>query len=352
MRRPTMAPRRLIAIFCVIVAVSIAFPLSAAFALDKITMAITGTSSDVGSFIALDKGYFRAEGLDIDQQTTGMGVTTIAPLAAGEFDIAMGAATVPFYNAVARKVGVKIVASVSDAPPGYGHNLLIVRNALIVSGRYKQPTDIKGLKIAMPSPGSSATATLNAWLTAIGLTFNDIEPVYLTYPNHVVALANGSIDVGLTTEPQASQAIAAGSATRVTSDDEMDPNHEASVMLYSDKFIRERPEVGLRFMRAYLRGVRDYNDSLQGGKIGGPNADEVIGVLTKYTELKDGNIYRSISPQGAEPDGMLNVASLKKDLVFYKLQGWIEAPVEVEQAIDTSFATKAAKDLGPYVKKQ
>ena len=36
-------------------------------ALDKVTMGITGTSSDVASFIARKKGYFRAEGLDVDQ---------------------------------------------------------------------------------------------------------------------------------------------------------------------------------------------------------------------------------------------------------------------------------------------
>jgi NitT/TauT family transport system substrate-binding protein len=129
----------------------------------------------------------------------------------------------------------------------------------------------------------------------------------------------------------------------------MDPYHEASVMLYSGQFIRERPDVGLRFMRAYLRGQRFYNDALKGGKIAGRNADEVVRILTEMTRIKDPKIYRSISPQGADPNGKLNIASLKKDLAFYKSQGWIHGDVTVEQAIDTSFADRAAKDLGPFV---
>ena len=32
----------------------------------------------------------------------------------------------------------------------------------------------------------------------------------------------------------------------------------------------KRPEVGWRFIKAYLQGVRDYNDALKDGRIAGP----------------------------------------------------------------------------------
>ena len=321
-------------------------------ALDKVTMGITGTSSDVASFIAVKKRYFRDEGLDVDQSTTRMGVNSIAALAAGEYDAAAGAATAPFYNAVARGVGVKVVASVSSAPPGYGHTILIVRKAHVASGRYAKPLDIKGMKVAMPAPGASATATLNAWLTQIGLKYSDIEPVFMAYPNHVVGLAGGAIDAGLTAEPQASMAMLAGDAVKIASDDVMDPDHEAGVLLYSPKFMQTRPQVAVRFMKAWLRGARDYNDSLKDGLIAGPNADEVINILVEMTELKDARIYRAMGPQGTDPDGRLNVEGLKKDLEFYRSQGWIEGAVSVEAAMDASFAARAARGLGAYVKRK
>jgi NitT/TauT family transport system substrate-binding protein len=321
-------------------------------ALDQVNAAASGTSSDVGSFIAIKKGYFRDEGLEVKETVFDSGIKMIAPLGTGDLDVAVGSATAALYNAVARGIGVKIVASNSNAPPGYGHNVLIIRKELIDSGRYKKPIDIKGLKVAMPSQGSSATAMLNAHLTMIGLKFSDIEPIYLSYPNQVAALASGNIDLGLTAEPQATQAVKTSGAVRITTDDIMEPNHEASVTIYGDTFIKKRPEVAQRFMRAYLRGQRFYNDALKDGHIAGPNADEVIAILTEMTATKDPEVYRSIAPQGAEPNGTLNMPTLKQDLEFYRTQGWIEGNVTVEQAVDASFAEKAAKELGPYVRKK
>jgi NitT/TauT family transport system substrate-binding protein len=329
---------------CVIVA-------APASALDVVNMAGSGTSSDVNLFIAEKKGYFREEGLQVKITTFDSGVKMIAPLGSGELDAATSSGNAALYNAVARGIDVKIVVSSGSAPPNYGHNILIVRKDLVDSGRYKAPTDIKGMKVAMPSPGSSATATLNNYLVGLGLGFRDVEPVYLSYPNHVIALSNGKIDVGLTAEPQASQAIRMGAAIRVTSDDIMDPYHEASVSLMSGKFINERPDVARRFMRAFIKAARFYNDSLEDGLIKGPNADEVVAILAEFTEIKDPGIYRAISPQGVDPNGKLNVEGLQKDLDFYKTQGWIEGEVSVKQAVDLRFTEAAARELGPYTPK-
>ena len=332
----------------ILAGIALAQPLQSAHALDFVNVAGAGTSSDVNLFIAEKKGFFREEGIEIKITPFDSGIKMIAPLGSGQMEAATSSGNAALYNAVLRGINVKIVASSGSAPPNYGHNLLIVRKDLIDSGRYRSPTDIKGMKVAMPSPGSSATATLDAYLRTIGLAFKDIEPVYLSYPNQVVALTTGRIDVGLTAEPQASQAIAAGSAIRVTSDDVMDPYHEASVTLMSGKLIAERPDVARRFMRAFLKAARFYNGALKDGFLRGPNADEVIAILTEYTELKDAAVYRAISPQGVDPNGKVNVAGLQKDLDFYKTQGWIEGDVNVAQAIDLRFIETAVKELGPY----
>lgn len=322
---------------------------SPARALDSVNMAISGASSDTVIYIAEEKGYFREEGLSVTTTPIYSGIAMIAPLGTGELDAAISSATAALYNAVARGISVKIVASSGSAPPHYGHNILIVRKDLIDSGRYKQPQDIKGLSVGMPSTGSSATATLNAYLTKIGLKFGDIQPVYLSYSDQVIALANKGLDAGLTAEPQASQAIKAGSAVRVTSDDVMDPYHEGSVTLMSGKFIDSHPDVARRFMRAFLKAARFYNDALADGLLKGPNGEEVVAILTKNTSIKDPDIYRSISPAGVDPNGHLNVEGLQKDLDFYRSQGWISGDVTVKDAVDLRPIEAALHDLGRYV---
>jgi NitT/TauT family transport system substrate-binding protein len=101
-------------------------------------------------------------------------------------------------------------------------------------------------------------------------------------------------------------------------------------------------------MRAYLRAVRDYNDALKDGKIAGPNADEVIAILTQYTSIKDPSVYRTIVPQGTNPDGKVNIASLENDLAYFRSQGVVKGNVSVAQVVDTSFVDQADAALGPY----
>jgi NitT/TauT family transport system substrate-binding protein len=272
----------------------------------------------------------------------------VAPLGAGELDVGSGSAAAGLYSAFARGIRIAIVADTASAPPGYGHNILLIRKDLVTSGRYKTLADLKGMKVALTAPGASSNSTMNEALKRAGLKFSDIEPVYLGYPQHVVALINKGVDAGLTAEPAATQAINAGAAVRIMSDDVIDPNHQAAVVLYSGDFAKRRPDAARHFMRAYLRAVRDYNGALANGKLAGPNADEVIAILTEFTAIKDPAVYRAISPQGCNPDGYVNVASLKKDFAFYRAQGWIEGKVSVDQVVDSSFVAAALKDLGPY----
>ncbi len=315
---------------------------------DKVTVGISNSSSDVGVFIAEAQGYFRDEGLAVISTQFDSATKMVAPLGTGELDVGSGSAAAGLYTAYARGIHVAIVADTASAPPSYGHNILLVRRDLMESGRYRALRDFKGMKVALTAPGASSNSTMNEALKQWGLTFADIEPVYLGYPQHVVALVNKGVDAGLTAEPSATEAIKANAAVRIMSDDVIDPYHQAAVVLYAAAFAHDRREVAVRYMRAYLRAVRFYNGALAGGGLKGPNADAVISILSKYTAIKDPAVYRAISPQGCNPDGHVNVVSLKKDFAFYQQQGWIEGKVTVDELVDDSFVDAALKTLGPY----
>src|SRR5581483_4122273 len=129
---------------------------------------------------------------------------------------------------------------------------------LVDSGRYKSPKDFKGMKFAMNAPGVSNTALLNAMLKSVGLKYTDVETVNMPLPDHVAALGNKGVDASASVEPAATIAIQKGFAVLVKRDDEVIPNHQIAVLLYSENFAN-RPDVAKRFMRAYLKAVRFYN---------------------------------------------------------------------------------------------
>lgn len=317
-------------------------------AMAPVRVGIVDAGSDLGFLIADHKGYFRDEGIDISLVNFDSGAKMIAPLGAGQLEVGGGSASAGLYNAVARGIEIKIVADKASTPAGYGFQPLLVRKDLVESGRYKTLADLKGMKIAGSAPGSASTSTLNEALKKAGLAYSDVERVFMGFPQHVLALQNKAVDAALTTEPSATRAIRSGAAVRVMGDDEIYPNHQLAVVLYSGAFATTKPEVARRFMRAYLRGVRDYNDALDHGRLAGSKADEVIAILKQATAVDDPDLYRTMSVSGCNPDGHVFVPSLEQDLRFYKGEKLIEGAVEVAQVIDHSFVDWAVKELGPY----
>lgn len=338
-------------LFPTLTALVLAVTALGAQAADELTMlrvGITSASSDVVFFIADKKGYFKQEGLAVKFTPFDSAAKMVAPLGAGHLDIGGGSASAGLYNAVLRGIDIKIVADKGSTPPGYGFQPLLVRKDLVESGRYKSLKDLKGMKIAGSAPGSASTSTLNEALKSVNLAPDDVKRVFMAFPQHVMALQNKAVDAALTTEPSATRAVQSGAAVRVMGDDVIYPNHQLAVVFYAGAFIKSDPESAKRFMRAYLRAARDYNAGLKDGKIAGPNAPEVISILTEYTSIKDPAVYRAITPQGISPDGKVHEASLKNDLQYFKDEGLVKGTVSVEQVLDHSFVDAALKDLGPY----
>ena len=340
--------RRHFACCCVALLAQVSAMSAALAAGDTVRVGVTGTISDAGLLIADRKGYFKQEGINAVFTAFDSAARMVAPLGAGQLDVGAGSASAGLYNAVARGIGVKIVADKGSTPPGYGFSKLLVRNDHLDSGRYQSLKDLKGMRIAALAPGTGSTANLNAIVVRAGLRSGDVERVFMGYPQQVLALQNKAIDAALTAEPSATLAVRTGAAAVVLSDDETYPDHQIAVVLYSGDFGQRRPEVARRFMRAYLKGVRDYNDALKDGRLAGPHANEVIRILTESTELKDASLYQAITPSGCNPDGRVHVASLKQDLEYYRSERLIEGDVTVEQLVDHSYVDWAVKELGPY----
>jgi NitT/TauT family transport system substrate-binding protein len=314
----------------------------------RLTVGATSSTSDAPIYIADRKGYFRSEGLQVAIINFRSAADMVAPLGAGEIQAGAGSASAGLYNAVARGIRIKIVADKASSPPGYGATKILVRKDHVDSGRYKELKDLKGMKFAMNAPGVSNTSTLNTLLGPVGLKYSDVDTVDLPLPDHVAALKNKSVDASASVEPAPAMAIRAGDAVLIKSDDQILPNHQIAVLLYGEEFALRQADAARRFMRAYIRGVRFYNDALKDGRLNGTASEEVINILSQATPFKDREIYKLITPTGINPDGRINKASLLYDLAFYQQQGLIKGNVNLDEVLDESFAEAALKELGTY----
>ncbi len=316
-----------------------------------VRVGITNVIADVGFFVADKRGYFAQEGLKVEFIPFAAAARMITALGSGELEVGGGGVAAGLFNAVGRGIGLKIVADKNTSTPVYGAGALMVRKDHVDSGRYKSLKDFRGFRIALPAPGTATSNSLDRAFDREGLSLKDMEPVYLSFPQMVTAFENKAIDGGFLTEPMVSTVLARGLAVRLIGDDEIFPHHQIAVTLFSEKFIKGDRATAVKFMRALLRGNRDYNDAIDKGRLAGPGAEEMIAILTQYSVIKDAAIYRRILVHSADPDGRLRPESLQADLDYFRAQGLLQTNVTLADAMDETIAADAVKTLGPYKRK-
>ncbi len=322
---------------------------SSAGAAEKVIVATARTISDAGLYMAAFQGWFKDEGIDLDLIGFDSSTKMIAPLGVGDLDVGGGTVSAGLYNAVSRGIKIRVVADKGSIKPGYAFGALMVRKDLVESGRYKDYKDLKGMKVAVIGHGTSNSSALNEALKRGGLKFEDAESIELAFPQMIAALRNKAIDAAMMTEPSITGAVDSGVAAKVADYNDFYPNQQTSVLLYSEKFMKERRGTAERFMRAYVKGLRFYYAALKDGRIAGENAEKVIDILVGNTGIADPAVYRKLAPSGVDPDGRVATASLRNDLALFKQLKLIDNPdIGVDDIMDESFVEGAVKELGAW----
>jgi NitT/TauT family transport system substrate-binding protein len=322
-------------------------------AADQVKIGILNTIGDIAVLIADEKGYFKQEGIEAELIAFDASAKMIPSLGVGDLDVGGGATAASLFNAIDRKIGVRIVADKGRTEPGYVYQSVMIRKDLITSGRFKSYADLKGLKFAQGAAGVGPWSVLNEAAKKGGVPYASIEKTYLPFPQQVAALQSGAIDGSIMNEPYKTIVAEQGLAVEFQPTEEFFSTYELSLLFFGDKFRTERKDVAHRFMKAFLRASRDYNDALSNGRWrtdGG--ADEVIGIFARRTKTPEA-LLRKITPHAADPDGRVALDSVRRDLAFFQDQGDVSnKALTVEDCLDASFAQRAAKELGPYVRRK
>jgi NitT/TauT family transport system substrate-binding protein len=317
-------------------------------AADKVTLGHSGTVSEALYFIAAAHGYYKNEGLDVTHTYFDSAAKEIPLLATGELDVGSGPVSAGLFNAAARGIKIKIVGNRLAARPDDRSLLFLVRKDLIDVGRVKSYADLRGLKIALVAKGIGTASVLNEAAKRGGISYADVEKVYLPFPLQAAAFQNRAIDGAFSAEPFVKDLIGAGVAAPLGTWGDIYPDFQVGVMLFSEKFAKERRHVGVRLLRALLRASRDYQDVLDHGRFSsGPKADEIVRIIAEGTSMKE-HLVRTISLPAIDLDRPVNLEALQKDLSFFKAEGDIpDATLTADQLVELSMLNRALKSLGP-----
>ena len=320
--------------------------------LEKVTVGTVSAVSDAGIYIGIAKGFFKDQGLEVETPVFDSGSNQVSLLAAGRLDVAGGVPAAGTFNAFTQGINIKIVADKGTHTTGHGYIAFLVRKEL--SSRVKQPEDLKKLEKPRFSinatGGSGQEVQLRTLLKIAGVDVNNVEVKIVPYPQVPAALAANGVDIAPTIEPYATKAIEQGIGTKLVWIDDIRPNDIGGVLMYSEPFMKDRPQAAKNFMVAYLKAVRYFLDAFDGKNPA--LKSEVINILAQNTAVKEPDIYQRMRVPGFDTSVRVNLPSLKSLYAGFVEIGYIQNPekVKLESLVDNSFVDYAVQKLGPYKK--
>jgi NitT/TauT family transport system substrate-binding protein len=289
--------------------------------------------------LARARGYFTAEGLDVELVDFAVTADALPPLGTGQLDVLTGGLNPAVFNAVARGVDIRIVADGGSLGPDNDWLALVVRRAHVDSGRYRGPADLRGMSIAVPGPYSVVHYALKVLLEQNGLTLADVDVQPVSMADHATAVTNARVDAAFTVEPFVTQSVSLGGAVRVLGVHEVVPYLSSGFTAYSPAFPARSADAAVRFMYAWLRGVADYNAAFGPERRG---TDEAVQIL------REASI--ALNPSTQLPrfalDGRFDVAGMAGMLDWYVADGVVPPGVDLARVVDFQYVDQAAQRLG------
>ncbi len=289
-----------------------------------------------GMYVAVEKGYFKERGLDVDLVIVRGGDTTFQ-VAGQTIEFSGGSADSAFFNSVNRGLPLITIGSLAVTDWKQSSNPLVVRKDLFDGGLTKVE-QLKGKRIANLAPGGITEYLLALALKSGGLGPKDVEIVMpMGFGQMVEALNTKAVDAAALAEPFATMAKQRGAG--VVLSDQHDVGEQILVIKTTRDYAKERPDVVVNFLTGFLKGARDLTGD-------GIRKLENLTILEKYTKVPAATILVSATPL-IPADGALNIDSIMRQQKYYMGRGYLtfKEPIAATTFVDTSYLQRANQTL-------
>jgi NitT/TauT family transport system substrate-binding protein len=302
-------------------------------ALEKVRVTVAAVSSNYGPYFnAIEQGYFRDEGLDVEIVNAGGGIATPA-LISGEMAFSTSPASA--FSAILKGARLKVIVAEADRPT---YQLWTTSDDLDTIQK------LKGKTVGIQTRGDTFEIWMRLVLKSHGMSGDDVGYTPLGFGNatRLAAIKTGSIPAVV---------LSSLDVAALRQDNGLGKGHmledamkDAIRMPYngvatSDALIKESPHVVLSFVRAVVKGTR-FMTAFK---------DETIANVMKYnnadrqsTEVDYDDVVRTLTKDGSVPAAVQRAeAEVRAEL----LQLPKDKIPPLAQMFDFSFVRKASASL-------
>ncbi|MFH1620388.1 MAG: ABC transporter substrate-binding protein [bacterium] len=298
----------------------------------KVNVSVPDSLTGIVFHIGKEKKYFKKEGLDVRLVPwKGNRGTVFKVLAGGTMDVA-ACGFVANYTGLMRESGARIVAGCMGFVKGKpASRYYLVRKDL--AGEIKSFADLKGRNVGTPVPGRTLHIWLLRKLDKAGLSEKDFTGKVVPDNIFPAMFAGKELDVGIMSEPLASQLVNKGLAEVFAGTDIADETSPRSMLYYSGRFMKNR-QAARRFMTAYLRSVREFYRAAP---------EEINDIAVRIWGMPiEANV---LSRLNLITDGKIDTQALMAEQEYALSRGWIKTKADEKDFIDSSYMRYANKVL-------
>lgn len=301
-----------------------------------VSLGLLRLTSSAPLFIALDKGYFAEENLEINPQWFDAAHPIAVATASSKVDVGATGITASLFNMAASGQKLAIVADKGREQKGFSSSALLVTTDNYNNG-VTAIENLKGKRIGITQKGSTFHYMLGRMLETKGLTLADVEIVPLGKLSAVMAaLESKQIDGAILNEPNVTKVQTAGYAKLVTQVGDLIP-YQTSALFFSPNFLKNE-DAAVRFLRAYQKACNYYYDAaIQ--KTDPKKLDEVVGIIAKYVKAPEADIKLGLPY--IDRNGKLLDSDIKTQIDWYTAHGMIEGKLAPTDVANTALLQKA-----------
>jgi len=294
-------------------------------------------ASGGAAYIAIEKGYFKAEGLDAQLVFFDSAQPIAVAVVSGDIDVGTTGLSAGFYN-LAGQGALRIIGAQGHESPGFHTIGYFVTKRAYESG-LKSLRNLGGRTFGLGQFGTPGHYVLGATAEKYGVDLAQIHLVALQSNNNVIsAMVGGQIDGTVTV-------LATGYVPLIDKGDIEVLGWVGDEMPFQDRAIfvatrtaNERGDMLQRFLRAYRKGAKDFHDAFTGADErpkDGPTATATVDLVAKWVEQSPAQVRGGIAY--IDPELRVNVVDVLRQIAWYKSQGMLKADVDGNQIIDKRY---------------
>jgi NitT/TauT family transport system substrate-binding protein len=314
------------------------------YAADKVSVGVLRFVSSGGLYLAVERGYFAAAGIEVELKFFEAAQPIVVAIASRDLQFGLTGLTGGALN-LAGKGGVKVIASQGAEKKGITGNILVAANDAFAKG-LTTFDKLNGASVAITQVGSTFHYQLGQIAAANGFEIEKIAMKPLqSLPNMVAAVKTNQVDAAIL-PPHIAGPMAARGEIKIIGPLSSIADYQYGALFAAPQVVSDNRALTERFVRAYAKGLADYTAALL--RVDGAGQRTVDDLAVKAGEQIGKYVYPSDPPAEAakkviasavycDPNGRIDDADIERQIAWYKAQKLVDAGVQAKAFVDTSF---------------